>query len=158
MRLEEEIKTESFTSPQLKAALNVLFTGYWLSDQYNVVFKQFDLSQAQYNVLRILRGQRGNAINLRDIQERMLQKNSNSTRIVEKLRIKGLVHRVLCEENRRKVEISITKEGLNFLSQIDTLMEVHEEDIFQNLSDEDAEALNHLLNKFRRRIDLSVNN
>ena len=149
MLLEEEIKTRSFNSPQVKAGLNVMFTGYWLTDQWNGVFKQFDISQQQYNVLRILRGQKGSTINLIDIQGRMLQKNSNSTRIVEKLRIKGLVKRIQCEENRRKVEISITDAGLDLLSGIDIIMAEQEKIVFKNLTRKDAEVLNDILNKLR---------
>lgn len=153
MTLEEEIKTERFTNSKIRAALNVTFTSNWLNDQWSVVFKRFDLSQPQYNVLRILRGQKGKAINLIDIQDRMLHKNSNSTRLVERLRQKDLVQRKQSEQNRRKVEISITAKGLQLLSEIDPIMDQQEAVIFKNFTTNEAEQLNFLLNKLRNSTD-----
>ena len=149
MTLEEAIKTKKFANSKIRAALNVSFTSYWLNDQWSAIFKQFDLSQPQYNVLRILRGQKGNALNLMDIQDRMIQKSSNTTRIVDRLLKKHLVERFTCEENRRKVEISITKQGLKLLADIDPLLSQHEAIIFKKFTNKDADQLNHLLNKLR---------
>jgi DNA-binding MarR family transcriptional regulator len=149
MTLEDEIKTKKFANAKIRAALNVSFTSYWLNDQWSAIFKQFDLSQPQYNVLRILRGQKGQAINLMDIQGRMIQKSSNTTRLVDRLLQKNLVERITCEENRRKVEISITKQGLELLAEIDPLLSQHEARIFKKFTIKDAEHLNLLLNKLR---------
>ena len=152
MTLEEEIKTKKFPNAKLRSALNVSFTSYWLNDQWSAIFKQFDLSQPQYNVLRILRGQKGKAINLMDIQDRMLQKNSNTTRLVDRLLKKNLVERMTCEENRRKVEISITKQGLKLLADIDPLLHQQEAIIFKKFTNKDADQLNYLLNKLRSAV------
>lgn len=149
MRLEEELKMNRFKSPHQKVALNILFTSNWLNDKMASLIKDFDISEQQFNVLRILRGQNGKAINLMDIQERMLHKTSNTTRLVEKLRLKNLVERVLCEENRRKVEISITKEGLKLLTKIDPIITNKNDEIYSVLSHKEALQLSNLLDKLR---------
>eukprot|EP00746_Dinoflagellata_sp_MGD_P126721 gnl/MRDRNA2_/MRDRNA2_61482_c0_seq1.p2 gnl/MRDRNA2_/MRDRNA2_61482_c0~~gnl/MRDRNA2_/MRDRNA2_61482_c0_seq1.p2 ORF type:complete len:121 (+),score=11.28 gnl/MRDRNA2_/MRDRNA2_61482_c0_seq1:111-473(+) len=118
-------------------------------DQTNHVFKQFDISQQQYNVLRILKGQKGNPINLMDIQSRMIHKSSNATRLVEKLRAKGLVERVQCENNRRKVEVFITEKGLELLEKITSRLKQEEGSLLNNLSEKEAVQLGDLLDKLR---------
>lgn len=149
MKLESEIKTRKFESPYQRTNLNIVFTANWLNEQFNEIFKKFDLSQQQYNVLRILRGQKGKAINLVDVQSRMLQRNSNATRLVEKLKQKGLVERILCESNRRKVEISITKQGLTLLKEIDPCIKDMEGRIFDAITVKEANFLGDLLDKLR---------
>ena len=149
MQLENELKMKGFQSPMQKVILNVLFTSYWLGDKMNSVAKEFDISEQQYNVLRILRGQKGNPINLMDIQSRMLHKTSNVTRLVEKLRLKNFVERVLSEENRRKVEITITKKGLRLLDQMEPRLKESHRDLSRKLSKEEANQLNILLEKLR---------
>ena len=149
MKLEEHLKMKSFSSPEQRATLNIVFTGLWLTDKINSFLKNHDLSEQQYNVLRILKGQKGNPINLLDVQERMIQSNSNSTRLVEKLRIKGFVNRIVCEENRRKVEISITAKGLEKLSEIENDMKAIQNHPFQNLKIEEMNLLADLLDKLR---------
>ena len=104
MKLEDELKMR-FKTPHDRALLSTVFTGVWLTDRFNRFLKQFGLSEQQFNVLRILRGQKGKPANLFLIQERMVHRMSNATRLVEKLRQKALVERVVCEEDRRKVEI-----------------------------------------------------
>ena len=149
MKLEAEIRTKKFENPFQRTNLNIVFTANWLNEKFNALFKNFDLSQQQYNVLRILRGQKGYPINLIDIQSRMLQKNSNATRLVEKLKQKGLVERILCEENRRKVEISITSQGLRLLKKMDPLISQIEDDTFNALTENEANTLSDLLDKLR---------
>lgn len=149
VKLETELKTRKFQSAFQRANLNIVFTANWLNENFNEIFRQFDLSQQQYNVLRILRGQNGNAINLIDIQGRMLQKNSNATRLVEKLRQKGLVERILCEQNRRKVEITITPRGIALLSEIDPFVKKYERKLFKSLTEKEATTLGNLLDKLR---------
>lgn len=149
MQLENELKMKGFQSPMQEVILNVLFTSYWLGDKMNSVAKEFDISEQQYNVLRILRGQKGNPINLMDIQSRMLHKTSNVTRLVEKLRLKNLVERVLSEENRRKVEITITKKGLRLLDQMEPRLKESHRDLSRKLNKEEANQLNLLLEKLR---------
>ncbi|MEM7367830.1 MAG: MarR family transcriptional regulator [Bacteroidota bacterium] len=149
MRLEEELKTAPIKDPYQRMMLNILLTNYWMEDQMSAIMKRYALSKQQYNVLRILKGQKGNPINLSDIQERMMHKRSNATRLVEKLRKKGLVERVLCEENRRKVEITITQPGLELLKEVNPEIEAADHQLAQSLSKEEAVQLSDLLEKLR---------
>ena len=112
------------------------------------VLKPFDVSLQQFNVLRILRGQNGLPANLSTLNERMVTKMSNTTRLVDKLLAKGLVDRIVCPTNRRKVEISITSKGKQRLSKMDNAMGKAESEILKNISKEDLKELNKLLDKF----------
>jgi DNA-binding MarR family transcriptional regulator len=149
MRIEEIIKTTFPMAQEKKALLNVMYTQNVIADQFNELLKPFDLSAEQFNVLRILRGQKGNAVNMCDIQERMIAKTSNTTRLVDKLLLKGLVLREICPENRRKMEITITRKGMELLKQLDPLVEGHEKKFGNNLSEKELAQLNTLLEKFR---------
>ena len=113
------------------------------------LLKPYDISSQQFNVLRILRGQQGKPLNLFTIQERMLNRMSNATRLVEKLRLKGLVTRELCEHNRRKVEIAITNKGMDLLDSLDPILQQLEKDTFKNLSEEEAQQLSDTLDRIR---------
>ena len=132
-----------------KTLLNVMYTQNVISEKFNELLKPFDLSPEQFNVLRILRGQKGKPANMSMIQERMIAKTSNTTRLVDKLLLKELVLREVCPNNRRKMEITITEKGLELLLQLDPLVEAHERSFSQNLSVEELELLNELLEKFR---------
>lgn len=149
MKLQDILKSDAILSLAKRTSLNFLITNNMLSENYLDFFKQYDLSGQQYNVLRILRGQKGKPANLATIQERMVHKNSNTTRLIDKLILKGLVERTICPENRRKVEIIITKNGLNLLDTIDPELTKLEENIMQPLTVEEAETLNILLEKLR---------
>jgi DNA-binding MarR family transcriptional regulator len=119
MSLEEDIRQEKFKSEYDKMMLNILYTGSWLYNRDASRFKPYDITPEQYNVMRILRGSHPEPMMLTDITSRMLNKSSNATRLVEKLRQKSLVRREICEDNRRQVDISITDKGLNMLKKID---------------------------------------
>ena len=149
MRIEEIIKPNSPMALEKKTLLNVLYTQNVISEKFNELLKPFDLSPEQFNVLRILRGQKGKPANMSMIQERMIAKTSNTTRLVDKLLLKELVLREVCPNNRRKMEITITEKGLELLLQLDPLVEAHERSFSQNLSVEELELLNELLEKFR---------
>lgn len=149
MRIEEIIKTTFPMAQEKKALLNVMYTQNVIADQFNELLKPFDLSAEQFNVLRILRGQKGNAVNMCTIQERMIAKTSNTTRLVDKLLLKELVLREICPENRRKMEITITPKGMELLKQLDPLVEAHEKKFGNNLSEKELAQLNTLLEKFR---------
>ncbi|WP_114779271.1 MarR family winged helix-turn-helix transcriptional regulator [Botryobacter ruber] len=149
MKLEQQLKMSSFRSPFQKAYLNILYTGNWLEAQTESILKLHGISPEQYNVLRILRGQQGKPINLFEIQERMLSPMSNATRLVEKLRLKGLVTREVCEHNRRKVEIFITEKGKKLLEELDPEVEAQEKNLFQQVDTEDIEVLNKILDSIR---------
>ncbi len=132
-----------------KTLLNVMYTQNVISEKFNELLKPFDLSPEQFNVLRILRGQKGKPANMSMIQERMIAKTSNTTRLVDKLLLKELVLREVCPNNRRKMEITITEKGLELLLQLDPLVEAHERSFSQNLTVAELELLNELLEKFR---------
>lgn len=148
MSLEEELKQARFTNEHQKAMVNILFTGSWLTGKNNTFFKKFNISPEQFNVLRILRGSHPKPLRLADISDRMIEKNSNCTRLVEKLRQKKLVDRQLCKSNRRQVDISVTSQGLKLLAEID-----QDNDMLQSfqkaLSKTEAMELNRILDKLR---------
>ncbi len=149
MKIEEIIKSNSPISAEKRTVLNIMFTQNVIADSFNEILKSFDLSVEQFNVLRILRGQKGKPANMCVIQERMIAKTSNTTRLVDKLLLKGLVNREVCEENRRKMEVTITEKGLQLLADLDPKIEAHERLFSNNLSSEELENLNNLLEKYR---------
>ena len=147
MNIEGLIKTEITLPPSRKLLLSILHASNLINDKISDALKPFDISIPQFNVLRILRGQHGKPANLSTIQERMVSKMSNTTRIVDKLIVKEYVERVVCEKNRRKVEITITKKGLKFLSEIDPIIDKAEALITENLSASELESLTNNLQK-----------
>lgn len=147
--LEEILKTKASLSLPKKTVLNISFSSNWMKDVIASALKPFDISIEQFNVLRILRGQKGNPTNLQDIQDRMISKMSNTTRLVDKLILKNYVERFVCEKNRRKVEIFITEEGLSVLEKIDPIIESTESKLTSNLNETELENLNFLLTKIR---------
>jgi DNA-binding MarR family transcriptional regulator len=149
MKIEEIIKSNSPISIEKRTVLNIMFTQNVIADAFNEILKSFDLSVEQFNVLRILRGQKGKPANMCVIQERMIAKTSNTTRLVDKLLLKGLVNREVCEQNRRKMEITITEKGMKLLAELDPKIEAHEDLFGHNLSSEELENLNNLLEKYR---------
>jgi len=151
MKIEEEIKSTVALDNSKKIILNVLYTQNVIADKLNEILKPYDLSGEQYNVLRILRGQKGNPANMCVIQERMLAKTSNTTRLVDKLLLKNLVTRNVCPENRRKIEVLITQKGLDILTELDPKVQEHENFFSKNLNTEELEQLNQLLEKFRNQ-------
>ncbi|MCF8716084.1 MarR family transcriptional regulator [Joostella atrarenae] len=148
MKIEDAIKSNDMPLGR-KTIINLLYTANAIQDKTVEILKPFDLSPQQFNVLRILRGQKGKPANLFTIQERMISKMSNTTRLVDKLITKGLVNRITCEENRRKVEITITKKGLELLATIDEPVEAQNESIIKSLSSEEIKQLNTILEKIR---------
>ncbi|MBX2895079.1 MAG: MarR family transcriptional regulator [Cyclobacteriaceae bacterium] len=148
MSLESEIRQEHFQSEHHKAAINILVTGSWLYNQNANFLRQYDLTPEQFNVLRILRGSHPKPMMLLDITARMIDKNSNCTRLVEKLRQKGWVTRELCATNRRQVDISITTKGLQLLKRIDS-QSTEWLRALRKLTKAEASELNRLLDKIR---------
>jgi DNA-binding MarR family transcriptional regulator len=148
MSLENDIQQREFRSESQKAILNILFTCYFVQDQMNTLFKKYDITRQQYNVLRILRGQYpGNAsVNL--IRDRMLDKMSDASRIVERLRLKDLVNRKSAEKDKRAVEVTITEAGLKLLDEMQEAVDEFES-LLDNLSEDETRHLNALLDKIR---------
>jgi DNA-binding MarR family transcriptional regulator len=146
--IEEEIQQEKFVSHQQKAVLNVLVTANCIRLSQGRMFKQHGISSEQYNVLRIIRGQKEAPIGVNAIQERMLDKNSNASRLVDKLVEKGLIDRKGCPSDRRQVEIFLTKEGSQLLTELDVKVGKWESESTL-INKEETEQLNLLLNKIR---------
>ncbi|WP_372767351.1 MarR family winged helix-turn-helix transcriptional regulator [Lutibacter sp.] len=130
---------------------NILQTGNWMNEKFSDHLKQYALSIQQYQVLRSLRELGGEPANLLTLQAEMVSKNSNTTRLVEKLRLKGLISRIQSEENRRMVEIRITEKGLNLLAEIDDVHSEFKNDIVEGLTDDEILTLNKLLEKIRNK-------
>ncbi len=151
MKIEEELKSTIPLDNSKKIILNLFYTQNVITDKLNEILKPYDLSAEQYNVLRILRGQKGNPANMCVIQERMLAKTSNTTRLVDKLLLKNLVTRNVCPENRRKIEVLITQKGLYILNELDPKVVEHENFFSKNLNSEELEQLNQLLEKYRNQ-------
>ncbi|RZJ69738.1 MarR family transcriptional regulator [Flavobacterium sp.] len=149
MTIEEIIKSSVPMSPTKRVILNIGYTQTRLGESIQAVLKPFDISTEQFNVLRILRGQKGKPANMSLIQERMLAKTSNTTRLVDKLLAKELVTRKICPSNRRKMEIEITKKGLDLLLKIDPVIDNHETLYGRKMTAEELNTLSLLLDKFR---------
>jgi len=152
MRIEEIIKSNVAMEDAKKVVLNIMVTQNVIAEKFNEVLKPYDLSGEQYNVLRILRGQKGKAANMCVIQERMIAKNSNTTRLIDKLLLKDLVTREVCPENRRKIEVFITEKGLQLLKELDPKVLENEKIFATNLTEKELIELNTLLEKYRNLI------
>ena len=148
MRLEDEIKQKQFNNEYHKMTVNVLYTSSWLTGLHSKLLKKYRISPQQFNILRILRGQYPNPATVNLLIERMLDKNSNASRLVEKLRLKGLVERGACPDDRRAVDVMITKKGLKMLNEID-LVTADAESQFKTLTKVEVKQLNDLLDKLR---------
>ncbi len=149
MKLEEEIVQAKFKNEFNKAVVNILYTSNWLHSMHAKTLKPFGLTNQQFNILRILRGQHPNPATVRLLTERMLDKMSNASRLVEKLRVKGLVGRDTCTQDRRQVNVCITKEGLELLAKIDVRLEELEHERLRLISEEEASELSRILDKMR---------
>jgi DNA-binding MarR family transcriptional regulator len=148
MQIEEAIKQKSFKNEYHKVGVNIIYTASWIQFHHSRLLKEFGLSGAQYNVLRILRGSHPKPVTVNDIIDRMLDKSSNASRIVEKLRLKDLVERVVCPEDRRAVNVKIKDAGLQLLAEIDK----HDDDLsagIGKLTSDEANLLSNLLDKLR---------
>ena len=148
MRIEDEIKQPHFRDEFQKAYINLIYTAGWLQLRQAAAFKPFGLTLPQFNILRILRGQHPLPATVALLIDRMLDKTSNASRIVDRLEEKQLVTRTVCPANRRAVDIRITKAGLALLDQIEEAGILH----YNNnapLNEEDMRQLNSLLDKIR---------
>lgn len=147
-KIEDAIQQKEFKDQFNKAVVNLIFTHSYLVTAQSMLFKPHDLSPEQYNVLRILRGQNGVPTTVSSIQDRMLNKMSNASRLVEKLKLKDLVKREECPSDRRQVDVVITDKGLELLRQLEVQVEESNRN-FVKLTKEEAIQLNDLLDKLR---------
>jgi DNA-binding MarR family transcriptional regulator len=148
MRIEDEIKQPVFKDIYHKAYLNIIYTAGWLELRQAESFKPYGLTLPQFNILRILRGQHPKPATVNLLIERMLDKTSNASRIVDKLVAKNLVCRSQCEHDRRTVDVVITQAGLDILAQIDKDNKTSQNG-FTNITAAEAEVLNQILDKIR---------
>jgi DNA-binding MarR family transcriptional regulator len=145
------LKTNHDIPIQRAIILETFFTSSHFREQINLELKTFDLSIEQFNVLRILRGQNGKPLNLQDIQERMVTKMSNTSRLIDKLILKGLVVRSQCKNNRRKIDIAITPKGIDLTAKVSKVVSETEHSITKGLNNKELETLALLLNKVRNQ-------
>lgn len=148
MRIEDEIHQKEFKNDYRRLLTNLLFTNNWLNQQLMPFFKELGLTLQQHNVLAILRGQHPDPVCFGDIQNRMVDRNSNVTRLIDKLIEKGYVTRDICPSNRRMIEVRITEPGLRKLQQVDESFPKLFAKL-QNLTQEEAVIISNLLDKLR---------
>lgn len=148
MSIEKDINQRLFKSEHQRALVNLIFTYNWTTAQLKTLFGRQGLTMQQFNILRILRGSE-KPISTLQIRERMLDKMSDTSRIVDRLVIKKLAKKVICKTDKRLVDVSITEKGKTLLHHID-LEENQIESIVQSLSATEAKTLNKLLDKMRK--------
>lgn len=148
MRLEQEIKTKQFRSERHKLTVNIIYSYGWLMDRNNKMFHQHGLTLQQYNILRILRGQHPHPCNLQLLKERMLDKQPDVSRLVERLVQKGFIDRKTSIDDRRKLHIVISQVGLELLTRMDAQV-IAADDSLNALSTEEVIQLNELLDRLR---------
>lgn len=148
MRLEDEIKQKQFKSEHHKLLVNLMYTGNWVKSMHTEVLKPHDLTLQQYNILRILRGQHPSPASINLLMERMLDKMSNASRLVEKLRTKGHVERKENDSDRRQADVVITQQGLDLLKVIDPQLQQFEHR-FRTLTEAEAKTVNDVLDRLR---------
>ncbi|MBZ5857834.1 MarR family winged helix-turn-helix transcriptional regulator [Flavihumibacter profundi] len=151
MSINKDINQRKFRNEHQKAMINLIFTYNWLMEQTKNHLDQYDLTNQQFNILRILRGA-GEPLSTLQIRQRMLDKMSDTSRIVDRLVKKNLVKKVVCEADRRLVDVTITQKGNELLAEMDA----HESDwekILMNLDTKEAAQLNNLLDKLRNSQD-----
>lgn len=148
MSLEKDINQPKFRSEYQKATVNLIFTYNWMNEQMKGFFENEGLTGQQFNILRILRGA-GQPISTLQIRQRMLDKMSDTSRIVDRLILKGFVKKVVCKTDKRLVDVSITDKGKKILSKLD-----HKENdmdaIIDSISEAEAKTLNKILDKLRK--------
>lgn len=147
MNVEARIKTESPLPLPRRTIIHLMLINNLIGEQMSQALKPFEVSLQQFNVLRILRGQKGKPANLSTLNDRMVSKMSNTTRLVDKLIAKGLADRNTCPENRRKVEIRLTDKGRDSLKAMDRAVDEAEKRLMGSFSEEELKQLNDLLDK-----------
>jgi DNA-binding MarR family transcriptional regulator len=149
MSIESDIRQATFTSSYHRLVVNILYSGNWLSNGQMRALKPFGITLQQFNVLRILRGRFPDPVKVNEITERMLDKMSNASRLVDKLLVKKLVERTECPSDRRAVNVVITQKGLDLLAKIDQSQSPVEKEMQQRLTIEEADTLSQLLDQLR---------
>jgi DNA-binding MarR family transcriptional regulator len=157
MILEEALKTDRFRNEQHKLLIHLWYTRSVLLTEQRRLFRAYKITPEQYNILRILVGQKGNPLALNDLTARMIDPSSNTSRLVEKLRVKGLLVRSECPDDRRRVDVLITEEGTDLVRKVNPEVEVLESHFEKVISAEDARAINETLERFHASLE-NINN
>jgi DNA-binding MarR family transcriptional regulator len=147
MGIEKDIQQTNFRNEFQKMSINIIYTANWLNEKMGQILSTEDITQQQYNILRILRGSECPLSTLK-IRERMLDKMSDTSRIVDRLIVKELVEKTACIKDKRLVDITISKKGLQLLEKLDSLNE-HIDSILKGVSEKEAQAMNQILDKLR---------
>lgn len=145
MKIEDEIKQPKFKTPIQKALLNLIYTSNWLQSKQQDFFKVYGITATQFNILRILKGQHPKSISATEIKSRMLDRNSDVSRLLDRLALKKLIHKSTCPNDRRAADVSITTEGMTLL---ETIADTVDKDML-SLSNQEATDLSNLLDKCR---------
>jgi len=148
MGIEKDIKQVKFRSPHQKAAINLLYTMGWIRERTKAIFDAEGITSQQFNILRILRGTFPKPLSTLQIRERMLEKMSDTSRIVDRLIAKGLVKKLPCKNDRRLVDVIISDKGRKLLERLDTRQD-EIDGVLGKLSENDAKILSDLLDKIR---------
>jgi DNA-binding MarR family transcriptional regulator len=148
MKLETEIKQDTFKSEYHKMLINIMYTSSWIHSKISTRLKMYSITPQQYNILRILRGQYPKPARVHLLEQRMLDRMSNASRLVERLRQKKLIERTICEKDRRAVDVIITEKGLNMLNILDET-EKHWIKEFESIDQDEAKKLNSILDTLR---------
>lgn len=148
MLLEKEIGQKEFKNEYQRMIINIIYTSHWLQNIIAENLKEYDITPQQFNILRILRGQHPHPARMHLLQERMLDKMSNASRLVERLRKKGFVVRKICRNDRRAVDVKITEKGLDLLKNVDSF-EKEWHNRFKEISKQDINKLNKILDNLR---------
>ncbi len=148
MGIEKDINQSKFRNDYQKAGINLIYTFNWMTEKMKILFEKFGLTSQQFNILRILRGA-GQPLSTLQIRQRMLDKMSDTSRIVDRLILKGLVKKVVCKSDKRLVDVSITDKGKKLLAKMDE-HEYEMDAVFNNLSESEAKTFNKLLDKIRQ--------
>jgi DNA-binding MarR family transcriptional regulator len=149
MKIEDEIRQPKFKSPHQKAVINLIFTYNWIHNKQQEFFRPFGITPQQFNILRILKGQHPNSISATEIKSRMLDKNSDISRLLDRLILKNLIEKKSCPSDKRASDVFISSEGLLLLDQISKNQK--DMDLVLDLSPDEAEILSNLLDKGRGR-------
>jgi DNA-binding MarR family transcriptional regulator len=147
MGIENDIQQTNFRNEFQKMGINIIYTANWLNEKMGQILATEDITQQQYNILRILRGSDAPLSTLK-IRERMLDKMSDTSRIVDRLIVKGLVEKTACVKDKRLVDITVTKRGLQLLEKLDSLND-HIDAVLKGVSEKEANTMNQILDKLR---------
>lgn len=149
MSISKEIQQTNFRSENHKAMVNLIFSSNWLLERIKRFLEKEDITHQQYNILRILKGS-GKPLSTLQIRERMIDKMSDTSRIVERLLKKDLAHKVMCLHDKRLVDVTITNKGFSILDRLETNI-AEMDSLLAGLKAEEAQALNELLDKMREK-------